>query len=138
MTTEVRQDTGELRGNDGPALAVTIRKMAAEGRVLDALGGYYLTAPCACGTYSQGSSGWAILHVDGVELHLCGDCGRPSNRHRLLPGPPFARGDLVVYLGMLWVLDSGPGPTGAVQAHPLDSSDTDRITLHVLQLNQED
>lgn len=126
--------TRQLRA-DEPALVVAIQNLLAEGRTTDALGAYYMTAACEHAPVMQ--PGWAIVTVEpGLQLHLCSDCGRPTNRDTLMPERPYEQGDVAYWCSMLWVIQHRPGPTGAVVLRPLDSDDT--VTVHVLQLNLEE
>lgn len=119
-----------------PPLVYTLHNLLAAGRVLDALGAYHLTAACSCGTHSRGTDGWTVTTVEpGLQLHMCGDCGRPTNKAELEPPTPYTKGDVAFWCELLWTLVSDPGPTGAVLLQPLDADDT--VTVHVLQLNRE-
>lgn len=126
---------GELVASE-PALVYTLHNLLRADRLQDALGAYYLTAPCECGTHSRGMDGYSIVTPEpGLQLNMCGTCGRPVGKDRLLPEAPYAAGDVVFWCELLWTIVHEPGPTGAVVLRPLDGDDT--VTAHVLQLNRE-
>lgn len=126
---------GEI-ATDKPALVYTIHNLLLASRVSDALGAFWLTTPCQCARFSQGIDGWSVVTVEpGLQLHLCGTCGKPTNKAALLPPTPYAKGDVAFWCELLWTIANDPGPTGMVTLRPLDSDDT--VQVHMLQLNLE-
>lgn len=124
-------------------MAVVTQELVQEGRLMDALGVYWLAGPCTCGPHAAGLSGWAIITVQpGLQLHYCSDCGRGAvpNREHVLGTEPWAKGDVATYDGMLVRLVGAPGPTGAVRLEVLEQDGDGPPTLqaHVAQLNLED
>lgn len=127
---------GEIK-TDEPALVYTLRNLLAADRIMDALGAFYLTTSCDDTAHPREGHGWSIITVDGgPQLHLCGTCGKPTNKTDLLPPAPYVKGDVVFWCELLWEIAGAPGPTGAVTLRPLDSDEL--VGGHVLQLNQED
>jgi len=127
---------GEVK-TDEPALVYTIHNLMRAGRVTDALGAFYLTTPCNVGTHPREGDGWSTIPVEpGLQLNLCGTCGKPTNKARLLPETPYAKGDVVFWCQLLWEITGEPGPTGMVTLRPLDADDL--VSAHVMQLNLED
>jgi hypothetical protein len=119
-----------------PPLVYTLHNLLAAGRLLDALGAFYLTGPCTCGDYSRGINGYSVVTPEpGLQLDMCGTCGRPTNKDRLLPETPYQAGDVAFWCELLWTIVHAPGPTGAVVLQPLDADET--VTVHLLQLNRE-
>lgn len=128
--------TGEQQHTSEPPLVYTLHNLLRGDRLMDALGAFYLTAACDCSPHGRGIDGYSIVTPEpGLQLHLCGSCGRPTNKDRLLPEEPYRAGNVAFWCELLWTICHAPGPTGAVVLQPLDSDET--VTVHVLQLNRE-